>query len=175
MANGVLEFFVRATGTQQRTQFKFFFLPQTHIQSAINRHANAVAGVTKVLGNRRDQADGAASVGSLPITRRAAAQSFIQRYELMFVFECVEYRLRAGVAHAASGRTHRHVFDEPQGKAVFDAVFKHFTDILLIHALQQHHIQLDLLESRTFGHAQAVEYFGQAVVAGDFTHTFAAQ
>ena len=127
----------------------------------------------KSAGNRRNHPRVKAAIGGGPITRRPAAQADGLRGKSN------RARKRAStpgvqIADAAARIAHRHGFNQPQDKAVFDAERHHGFHILIIHPRQQHHIQLDGRQPGRLGGFQPIQHL-RLVAASDLGHAFAAQ
>ncbi len=59
-------------GTQQRAKFELVFLSEAQVECAIDGEPYPVAGLAKMLRNRRDETDPEAGAGDLYITCRPA-------------------------------------------------------------------------------------------------------
>jgi len=158
-----------STSLQPRAEFVFLFLPQAHVGGAVDGDAHAVAGLAKVLRDRRDEADVEAAVGGAEIARGAGAgQGGLNQVELCA--QAFLHRLQVEVFGVLSGGAHRHRLDQPQHEAARHAERDHLVDLVVVAAGQRHHVELDRRKPGVLRGGEARHHFRQHVAAVDLFH-----
>ena len=157
---------------EQRSHVGLAAREQAGAQAPVGREAEAVAGLTEVLGHAGDEADGAARAGHAPVLRRTVPVGPLVRHQLVALHEPAQEVARrqqpALAAEVVAGHApvERHELDEAHVQGALAREVDEGVEFVL-DAGQEQRVELDRREPGCEGSLDAGQRVVQAAASRD--------
>ena len=166
LVDGGVEQGVVPAGPERRPEVGCVLLAETHIERAGAGDAHAIAGLAEIVGHRRDEAEPAAGLAHVDITRRAARAVRIVVEGEVLLEPRPQQRQRQILLHAVGADlAHGHGLDQGQVEAMAMRPADDVLDLVLVHVAQRHGVDLDL-EAGAVGRVDAAHALGRGRLCG---------